>query len=76
MGLLKMVGSQIIPYEPQVLDKCWQDLVFALLKLDLVLFFSFLAIPPFLLYEMGIFTLCHFILEVHNLAFHFISVHI
>lgn len=47
----------------------WQDLVFHLLGISLMLVQYFLAVPPFLPLGMGMFILYHNILEVHSFYF-------
>jgi hypothetical protein len=58
---------------PQMLDMNLQDLVFALWISGLVFVCSFLAIFLFLPFGMGMFALCHCILEVYSFFFDFLQ---
>lgn len=54
---------------PHLPDMNTLDLMSALLGFSFALVWSLLVIFMFLPFEMGMFTLCHFILEVWNLIF-------
>jgi hypothetical protein len=56
---------------PQISDVALQNVMLALLGFGLALVTSFLAMPPFLPFGMGMLTLCYWILKVYDVPFDF-----
>jgi hypothetical protein len=67
----ELVEARITPPHPQKTNRELQNLVLVLLGFSLVLVSSIFSVLAFLPFGMGIFTLCHYILKVSNLFFHF-----
>lgn len=66
-SLLNLLSHHNIAY---VVDMELYNLMFALWHFGLALI-SFLLFFPFVSFEMGLFSLCHFILEAFNFVFGF-----